>query len=201
MGDAIFRYQLYKRKPSDRQHALVEGDLRKLAELADRMEADYGAKIAPGNPAKIRALVADIRSEFGESKKAAPPETPPLLRDIQVTSVDRTSAVISWASDAAGDTRVEYGATLPRYGAKVSGRAPASRRHRVTLTGLKPGTRYYFRVKTKTAASPARTGGRELVSGDFRFKTGKAPRLTKRSEPDGRSEPAGRSEPDGRSSG
>jgi hypothetical protein len=165
VADAIFRYQLCKRQPSGRQRALVEGDLRQLEALAARMEADYGPLAYPGNPRRIRALIADIRSEFGASQQAAANEPPLLLRGIEAESVGPRSAVITWESGAAGDTRVEYGTTLPAYGAETSAGSQMTRHHRVELTGLQPATRYYFRVKTRTA------DGREMVSGDFRFKT------------------------------
>jgi len=163
-ADAIFRYQLYKQKPSDGQRALVEGALRELESLAGQMESEYGADISPGSPRRIRELIADIRSEFGKSQEAAEHRAP-LLRQIEVQNLGSRSAAITWQSDVACDSQVEYGAAIPGYGFETAANKRMTKQHRMTLTGLQPATRYYFRVKSKAA------DGQLMVSGDFRFRT------------------------------
>lgn len=164
VADAIFRYQLYKQKPSDGQRALIEGALRRLESLAAQMEVEWEPGISPGSPGRIRELTADIRSEFGKSQEAVEHRAP-LLRQIEARSIGPSSAVITWQSDVACDSQVEYGTAIPVCGFETPADKRMTKQHRTTLTGLRPATRYYFRVKSKAA------DGRSMVSGDFRFKT------------------------------
>jgi phosphodiesterase/alkaline phosphatase D-like protein len=73
--------------------------------------------------------------------------------------------VITWQSDVAADSQVEHGMAIPGYGCATPVDKRMTKQHRMTLTGLRPATRYYFRVKSKAA------DGHLMVSGDFRFKT------------------------------
>jgi len=60
-----------------------------------------------------------------------------------------TSMTICWALDEERPCVLEYG-TTPRYGTRVPSQTPTghprSRLHFARLTGLKPGTRYYYRI-------------------------------------------------------
>ena len=68
---------------------------------------------------------------------------------------------VVWRTDVSADSWVDYGLT-PSYGATVNG--ASSDQHEVTLTGLLPGTNYYYRV---------RSSGVNLASDVFA--SGKAP--------------------------
>lgn len=70
-------------------------------------------------------------------------------------------ATVVWRTDSSSDSAVDYGLT-PSYGMTASG--GSGWQHEVTLTGLIPGTTYYYRV---------RSGGANLASASFR--SGKAP--------------------------
>jgi len=81
--------------------------------------------------------------------------TGPVISGIGATNITQTSVTIVWATDVAADSRVIYDTvshptlgTAPNYGyantttvdmAKVTS-------HSVNITGLTPGTKYYFRV-------------------------------------------------------
>lgn len=65
-------------------------------------------------------------------------------------------STIVWRTDVSADSWVDYGLTTS-YGATASG--GAGYQHEVTLTGLQPGTTYYYRV---------RSGGANLASAQFR---------------------------------
>ncbi len=76
----------------------------------------------------------------------------PALSDI-AWSADGGSATITWSTDIASDSRVDFGLT-PSYGA--SGVATGSTRsHSVTLTGLSPATTYHYQVSSATCGYSA----------------------------------------------
>ena len=70
-------------------------------------------------------------------------------------------AMIVWRTDSSADSAVDYGLTAG-YGLTATG--GSGYQHEVTLTGLVPGSTYYYRV---------RSGGATLASATFR--SGKAP--------------------------
>ncbi|OGS07422.1 MAG: hypothetical protein A2270_00410 [Elusimicrobia bacterium RIFOXYA12_FULL_51_18] len=71
------------------------------------------------------------------------------------------STTIVWRTAEVSDGRVDYGLTAA-YGANVV--SPSNWQHEATLTGLRPGAKYYYRVSG---------GGLELAKGEF--VSGKAP--------------------------
>ena len=83
--------------------------------------------------------------------------TPPSPRKPYVQGVTTSSAVICWVSERPDAGVVEYGHT-PELGGKVAD-AWVGRRHAVALTGLGPGSTYYYRVAA---------AGRSSATGCFR---------------------------------
>jgi len=81
------------------------------------------------------------------------------ISNVQVTNITQTGATITWDTNLAANSRVIYdtvshsdisGASAPNYGyaastATYDGTTGVTS-HSVALTGLNPGTRYYFRV-------------------------------------------------------
>ncbi|MDZ7266873.1 MAG: FG-GAP-like repeat-containing protein [candidate division KSB1 bacterium] len=105
----------------------------------------------------------------GEGTGSAPPDTtPPLLADIQAGSSDSDRATITWTTDEASDSQVEYGLTTG-YGMLSQRDASRVTAHAVTLTGLAANTTYHYRVKSADAH------GNVSVSGDFTFTTSTGP--------------------------
>jgi hypothetical protein len=72
---------------------------------------------------------------------------PPPIRNglVQVTNVTGNSATISWNTDEAATSYVEYGLGTP---SRVAGSNAFVTGHSVTLTGLSEATAYVFRVRT-----------------------------------------------------
>ena len=106
-----------------------------------------------------------------------------------------TSATIEWWTDVVGDSTVEYG-TTPSLGSTTTVAQTGSCEvgsagtcHIVPLTGLTPGTKYYYQLKTngtvvqnvnyfttmRTPADPARSFSRSSATG------GRAPAARRRS--------------------
>ncbi len=82
----------------------------------------------------------------------------PIISSISVSSVNDSSAVISWSTNEVSDTQIEYGLTSA-YGNSTSLVSNPVSFHSQTLTNLSPNTTYHFRVKSKNAL-----GGIQLSS-------------------------------------
>ncbi|TAK04250.1 hypothetical protein EPO34_03855 [Patescibacteria group bacterium] len=97
----------------------------------------------------------------------APPAgdtTPPVISNITVSSITATSAIVTWDTDEAADSRVDFGPTVAyENGSVTSGTLVTS--HALTLTGLTGSTEYHFRVRSKDAAL------NERISSDNTFMT------------------------------
>lgn len=76
---------------------------------------------------------------FGEASAA-------ILDGPYVEAAGKDQVVVAWETDGRGDSWVEYGPT-PALGARV-GTLDAVTSHRVTLSGLRPGERYFYKVRS-----------------------------------------------------
>lgn len=80
-----------------------------------------------------------------------PDTTPATISQIHPSTTIST-ATITWRTDEPADTQVEYGLTSCPCGTLSSLSATRVTSHSVTLTGLSPGTTYYFRARSRDAA-------------------------------------------------
>jgi hypothetical protein len=71
--------------------------------------------------------------------------TPPVITSPAASSITRTTAVISWTTDEESDSEVQYGPNLT-YGYSAENANDNTTDHAVTISGLTPGTIYYFKV-------------------------------------------------------
>ncbi|MEW6682011.1 MAG: fibronectin type III domain-containing protein [Nitrospirota bacterium] len=97
--------------------------------------------------------------------------TPPGLSNITSGSVTSAAASITWVTNEAATTQVDYGTTTA-YGASTTLDATLVTAHSAALVGLQGGTTYHFRVRSADAA------GNVAVSGDATFTTLAAPDTT-----------------------
>ena len=88
---------------------------------------------------------------------------PPVLSAIAAVDVTDSSARITWSTDKAADSLVDFGLTTA-YGMQVSD-ATQTMSHSLAITGLLPSTTYHFRVTSTDG------GGQSVSSGDFTFVT------------------------------
>jgi hypothetical protein len=97
--------------------------------------------------------------------------SPIAATNVAAKNVTASGAQISWQTAVVTHSQVEYGATAA-YG-QMSPRSTATGLwHGVTLSGLKAGTLYHYRVRSYA------DDGREGVSGDYTFTTPGAPVAT-----------------------
>src|SRR5206468_13018850 len=97
------------------------------------------ARDAAGNTAPANAVSVTVDN------------APPLLSSVASTNLSSSAATITWTTNEASDSQVEYGLTSA-YG-QVSALASALvSSHSVGLSGLSASTVYHYRVKSRDAA-------------------------------------------------
>ena len=95
---------------------------------------------------------------------STPDTTPPIISAISSSSVSSAGATISWATNEASDTQVEYGTTTG-YGSSTTLVTSLVTSHSTVLSGLQASKLYHYRVKSRDAA------GNLATSSDFTFTT------------------------------
>ncbi|MBP9773150.1 MAG: fibronectin type III domain-containing protein [Candidatus Peribacteraceae bacterium] len=148
-----------------------------LKELEKRNDPGYDARFT------IKALIDYVKAGFvptntaykgtahdGTDIGAMPvvgghPSAPsvPVMSAVGSTGITATDATITWSTDVASDTQVEYGLTTA-YGITTTLNVSLLTSHSQVLTGLSPSTTYHYRVKSKNAAGLA-------TSNNFTFTT------------------------------
>ena len=127
-----------------------------------RLNQDPGASFALADSldAAIEALL--------DTLPGPPDTTPPVISAVGASSITTTGATISWTTDEASDTQVEYGTTTA-YGSTTTLDTSRTVSHSQALGGLAAGTLYHYRVKSRDAA------GNLATSADFTFTTASPP--------------------------
>jgi hypothetical protein len=93
--------------------------------------------------------------------------TGPVISSVSVSVTGQTTATITWTTDEASTSTVNYGTTAS-YGSTATGSSGVTS-HSVNLTGLGSATTYHYRVRSTDAAS------NETVDSDATFATLSAP--------------------------
>lgn len=89
--------------------------------------------------------------------------TAPVISTVVVTTITTTGATVTWETNEASDSLVEYGLT-ESYGLNASSGSLVNS-HSIPLTGLTEGTTYHFRIRS------ADVSGNAATSVDFTFTT------------------------------
>ena len=96
--------------------------------------------------------------------------TPPVISSVTASSITSSAATITWTTNEASDSRVDYGPTIYSSASPVN--ASLLTTHVVTLSGLSQATMYHYRARSRDAA------GNLGISGDFTFATSGSSQLS-----------------------
>ncbi len=88
----------------------------------------------------------------------------PVISSVSVSSITTSSANVTWTTDVAATSQVEYG-TSTAYGSLTTLDSNLVTSHSVSLAGLTTNTLYHYRVHSKNSS------GIETISGDAVFQT------------------------------
>ncbi len=117
---------------------------------------------------KVRAINtngAGIFSSIVGGRPGTTDRVAPQASSVTNTTPHATSATVTWTTDEAGDSLVEYGKTNS-FELGLVGIHNSVLSHSVELTGLAPGTTYYYRVYSRDSS-----GNRSDVSSTKTFTT------------------------------
>jgi hypothetical protein len=81
----------------------------------------------------------------------APDSTPPNITNVLISGMTETSATISWTTDEAADTKVEYG-TTSSYGSTTTLNSSSVTSHSQSISGLSASTLYHYKVLSRDDA-------------------------------------------------
>ncbi len=84
--------------------------------------------------------------------------TPPVISAVTATAITESGATITWTTDEASDSQVEYGLTTS-YGSSTTLNTAMVTSHSVPISGTAASTLYHYRVKSRNAASLLQTSG------------------------------------------
>ena len=94
---------------------------------------------------------------------SAPVAAPPVISNIQTSAITSTSVTVTWTTDQASNSEVNYGATTA-YGSTTGPDSNYVTSHSVTITGLTAGATYNFDVVSTTSGVFSSTSGNNTFS-------------------------------------
>ncbi|MFV1884104.1 MAG: lamin tail domain-containing protein [Balneola sp.] len=98
-------------------------------------DADWAVAINNGDPASL----------------PLPDVTAPVITSVSSSNITETEATITWNTDEPASSQINYGTTTSYGSSSGSGALVTS--HSVTLTGLTPGTDYFYQVASTDEAN------------------------------------------------
>jgi hypothetical protein len=137
------------------------------------------AGLTPGTPYNYRVKSRDAAGNLATSANftfvtAAADTTAPTITNVQASSITSSGATITWSTNEASDSLIQYGPTTA-YGSSTTLDPALVTSHSGQITGLTAGAQYHYRVRSRDAA------GNLATSADFTFTTltdGTAPTIS-----------------------
>lgn len=100
-----------------------------------------------------RALsVSEIQTNMSLAITSGQDLTPPTISSVTSSNLTSSSARITWTTNEASDSQVEYGLTTT-YGTTTTLNSSQVTSHTVDLVGLSSSSTYHYRVKSKDASN------------------------------------------------
>src|SRR2546422_1619717 len=135
-------------------------------DTANSYSISWNSTLAANGTHTLAAVARDAAGNTATSAAVSVTvdNTPPLISTVSASSISSAGALITWATNKASDSQVEYGLTTA-YGSSTPLNSSLLTAHAVTLTGLLGTTTYHYRVKSRDAA------GNLATSADFTLTT------------------------------
>jgi phosphodiesterase/alkaline phosphatase D-like protein len=109
--------------------------------------------LVPGTTYHFRIRARNAAGVLGTSADATFTTAPaPVISAVTVAAVTSTSVTITWTTDLAAKSQIEYGPTAS-YGSSTTLDPTLVTSHSQTITGLTPGTKYFFLIRATTGAN------------------------------------------------
>lgn len=124
---------------------------------------------APGYPVS-QAQLAVSAGQMHKQDLVLGGGAAPTVSNVQVTGITNTEATITWTTDQASTSRVEYGLSNS-YGYLSEADPAQVAAHSMTLESLQPNTLYHFRVISGNSNG-------STTSDDYTFRTAGPPQIT-----------------------
>lgn len=127
----------------------------------------------PGYADVVKTVLVQVGSVTGNmyvTDFAVGALPPPTISNVQASTPTNNSVTITWATDQASTTQIDYGTTTG-YGYSTTLNSSLVTSHSQTITGLSPLTLYHFRVRSTNS-----NGSRN--SGDYTFTTSGPPAIS-----------------------
>src|SRR5439155_684592 len=133
----------------------------------------WNTTLASNGPHSLTAVARDAAGNTTTSAaiSATVDNAAPIISSVASSSIGSSSGTISWTTNEASDTQVEYGTSLA-YGQISALNSAMVTSHNISLIGLSASTLFHHRVRSKDGS------GNLAVSGDFTFTTQAAPDTT-----------------------
>lgn len=112
---------------------------------------------APNDSPAYTALVDYFMADGVAPDDGGADVIPPVISNVQASSVTSTSATITWTTNEPSSSLVNFGLTST-YGTNSSNAALVTP-HSLTLTGLTPNTLYHYRVNSTDASNNSASSG------------------------------------------
>jgi len=139
-----------------------------LFDYQDRYMAETLANNDPGWMRSTSNFTADMwdtyRASLGTTETPAAPKVFPTISAVSSGTLGQTSATITWNTDLAATSRVEYGLTSS-YSSTTPLNSSLVTAHLVSLNNLTPNTTYHYRLSSADAS------GNNTLSGDYTLTT------------------------------
>lgn len=148
--------------------------------LSSTMVTSHSSNLTGLSPDTIYHYKVKSKNSVGNSASSSdatfktdqtPDTTPPNISSVSSSSITQTKATITWTTNEASTSQVEYGKTTS-YGSSTTKDNTKVTSHSVGLTGLSPDTTYHYSVKSADAAN------NNATSSDATFKTPPVPDTT-----------------------
>ncbi len=121
--------------------------------------------LAPNTTYHAQVISVDAYGQQSTSPDitvTTPKPPPAVISNVQVSGITNTAATVSWTTDIASSSQVNYGPTTT-YGSSTSLDPTAVTSHAQTITGLTPGQTYHFQVASTDSYAQVSTS----IDGSF----------------------------------